>query len=110
MAAHENLVLVNASNNLTRELRKRFVSRAHNHNTIATAGQSDKGVTAGVAIRKYKSLSTMPFDFRGNVATSNTTIDSAAKIYRLGHNQNVSSRSPLTKQSTRASFIKRIGP
>lgn len=87
--ASKILAPVNPSNKLMCELRKRFVARAHNHNAIATTGQSDKGVAAGAAIRKCKCLSTTPFNFTYDFTTSNAAINSAAEIYRLGHDQNV---------------------
>jgi hypothetical protein len=35
---NQKLALLNPSNEFSRELRKRFVARAHNHNAIATVG------------------------------------------------------------------------
>ena len=89
LAAIKYLGLINPSNKLMRELRKRIVARAHNHNAIATTGQSDKGVTAGASIRKCKSLYSAPFNLTYDFTTSNAAIDSAAEIDRLGHGQNV---------------------
>jgi hypothetical protein len=89
IGGNQNLALADPSNKFVCELRKRFVARAHNHDAIAMTGQSDKGVAAGAAIRKRKSLSTTPFNFTYHFATSNAAINSAAEIYRLGHDQNV---------------------
>jgi hypothetical protein len=85
----KNLALLNPSHKFAAELRKRIVARSHDHNTIAAAGQSDKSVAAGAAIRICKSFSTTSFNFAYNVAASNAAVDSSAEIYRLGHRQDI---------------------
>src|SRR6516165_7577971 len=53
----------NPSKELTRELRKRVVARAHDHDAVAATSQADQQIAAAGAIRKGKRLSTTARDF-----------------------------------------------
>src|SRR5262245_20284692 len=74
---------------LTCELRERIIARAHDHDAIATTGQTDQHVAAGDAVRKSEGLSTTPLDFANNIAAADAAVDRAAEINGLGHDQNV---------------------
>ena len=77
------------SKELTCELRKRIVARAHHYDAIATTSQPDQQVATGGAIRKSKGLSTTPLDFANNIVAADAAVDRAAEVNGLGHDQNV---------------------
>ena len=80
-----------------RELRKRIVARAHDHNAVTTTGQPDQHVATGAAVRKRKGLSAAPLDFANNIVAADAAVDRAAEINGLGHDQNVLILQPSCK-------------
>ena len=79
------------------ELRKRIVARAHDHDAITTTGQPDQHVATGAAVLKSKSLSPAPLDFANNIFAADATVDCAAEINGLGHDQNILIPQPACK-------------
>src|SRR5712691_7030183 len=76
------------SKELTCELRKRIVARAHDHDAIAGTGQPDQQVAAGGAIRKSKGRSPTLLDCANDIVAADAAVDRAAEVNRLGHDQN----------------------
>src|SRR4029077_15776789 len=68
------------SQELTCELRKRIVTRAHDHDAIATAGLPDQLVATGGAVRKSKGLSATPLDFAHDGVAADAAVDRAAEV------------------------------
>ena len=85
------------SKELMCELRKRIVARAHNHDTITTTGQLDQLVATDAAVWKSEGLSAAPLDFANNIVAPDATVDCAAEINRLGHDQNILIVQPACK-------------
>src|SRR6516164_11385651 len=71
------------------ELRKRVVARAHDHEAITTAGQADQHVATGAAVWKSKGLAAAPLDFANDIVAADATINCAAEVNWLGHDQNI---------------------
>jgi len=71
------------------ELRKGVVARAHDYDAITTVGQPNQHVATGTAVWKSKSLSAAPLDLANNIVAADATVDRAAEVNGLGHDQNI---------------------
>lgn len=88
---------VKSSKEVTRELRKRIVARAHDYDPIAASGQSDQQVATGCAFWKSKGLSAAPLDFTNNIVAADAAIDRTAEINGRRHDQNILVAQPASK-------------
>ena len=71
------------------ELRKCVVARAHDDDAITTTSQVDQHIATGAAVGKGKGLPAAPLDFANKLIAADATVDRAAKINRLRHDQNI---------------------
>ena len=71
------------------ELRKRVISRTHDHDAIPTASQLDEHVATSATVWKSKGLPARPPDFANNFVASDAAVHRAAEINGLRHNQNI---------------------
>ena len=80
-----------------RELRRRIVARAHDHDAVTTTGQADQHVTTGATVRKSKGLQAAPLDFANDSVAADAAVDRAAEINGVGHDQNILIAQPVCK-------------
>ena len=65
-----------------RELRKRIVAHAHDHDAIATTGRPDQQVATGAAVWKSKGLSAEPLDLANNIFAADEPFGIAPLVER----------------------------